>query len=89
MQLASRDRIGLVMGITIKVELVLQQLLELETENDGARVRVTLDQAATPRLMKRIEVIGGVARSVDVNLREAVVRARVRRRRFEPWRSIC
>jgi hypothetical protein len=57
---------------------MFNQELELEAENNGARIRVASDVATLARFMERIKVVGRIASRVDMNLPKA--KALIRRR---------
>src|SRR5207253_4412591 len=71
MQIVPGDEVVLALQLAAQIYLMLDQELELEAEDDAARIRVAADATALARLMERIEVVSGIARRVDVNLLKA------------------
>ena len=55
---------------TMPLDLVGDQAFELEPEHDRPRVRIRTYQRRLAGIVKRVEVVGRVARRVDVNLLE-------------------
>ena len=62
------DELALVAGASAAPDRIRDQAFELETQHDRPGVRIATDEAGLARIVKRIEVVGRVARRVDVDL---------------------
>ena len=63
---------GLAVRVAMEVDRVLDEALELKTEHDRAGERIAVDEPYLARIVERIEIVGGVAGRVDVDLLERV-----------------
>jgi hypothetical protein len=67
----SAHDLGLAMDVAMQDYLMFNQQLELEAENNGARIRVATDVATLARFMEWIKVVSRITSRIDMNLPKA------------------
>ena len=65
------DKLGLAVHVAVQIYLMFNQELELEAENNGARIRVAANVATLARFMEWIKVVSRITSRVDMNLPKA------------------
>jgi len=59
------------MHVAMQIYLMFNQELELESEDNGARIRIATDVATLARFMEWIKVVSRIASRIDMNLPKA------------------